>query len=216
MRAVDGGTDLVHEKTRAREAVAIAGVVLAAGTSSRLGRPKQLVVVDGKPMVQHVVDALLAAGVHEVVVVLGHEADAVRAALAPHPRVRAVVNPDHAAGLSSSLVVGLRSVSARAGAVAIVLGDQPRLPAEVIARVVRVWRHSAAGVVRARFEGVPGHPVVAARAAWDRLMRATGDGGARDLLGPDAEEVEIEAPAPIDVDTPGDLERLRRTSPPDG
>ena len=80
----------------------IAGVVLAAGTSSRLGRPKQLLPLQGKPLTQHVIDATIAAGLDEVVVVLGHAAEEVEAGLELPPPARAVVNPDYEAGQSSS------------------------------------------------------------------------------------------------------------------
>src|SRR5918997_5983315 len=103
----------------------ISAVVLAAGASTRLGRPKQLLELDGKPLLQHVVDALDGAGLDEVVVVLGHEAERIRAAVVLPARGRVVVNRAHRSGQASSLRAGLDAVDAASEAAVVVLGDQP-------------------------------------------------------------------------------------------
>jgi molybdenum cofactor cytidylyltransferase len=190
----------------------ISAVVLAAGASRRLGRPKQLLELDGKPLLQHVVDACVGAGLDEVVVVLGHEAERVRAALARDRVVRTVTNASYRSGQASSLAAGLDAVDARAEAVVIVLGDQPRLSAEAIRRAVAEWQGSRAPVVRSYYGNVPGHPVVAARSAWDVLRAARGDRGARDTLADsaiDVVRVDMGSPPLDDVDTWEQYERLR-------
>lgn len=191
----------------------ISGIVLAAGESTRLGRPKQLLDLDGKPLLQHVVDAVGAVGLDEVVIVLGHEAESVRAALALGPAARTVVNPLYRSGQASSLVAGLDAVDPRAEAAVIVLGDQPRMSAEIVRRVVAEWRRSDAPVVRSFYGGVPGHPVVVGRAQWPVLRAARGDAGARAVLeaaSVPVNELDLGEEPLDDVDTWEQYERLRR------
>ncbi|HEX3327669.1 MAG TPA: nucleotidyltransferase family protein, partial [Actinomycetota bacterium] len=140
----------------------IAAVVLAAGTSSRLGRPKQLLELDGKPLLQHVID-LAAASFDEVVVVLGFEADAIEAALALPLNSRVARNPDYRQGMSTSLRVGIGDLGDRIQAAAIFLGDQPRMPAELVSAVLSTWRSAGSRVARPRFGATPGHPVIVHR-----------------------------------------------------
>ena len=189
----------------------IAGVVLAAGTSSRLGRPKQLLPLQGKPLTQHVVDATIAAGLDEVVVVLGHAAEEVEAGLELPPPARAVVNPDYEAGQSSSLRTGLRALGPDVKAAVILLGDQPGIQFDVIRRVVRVYEDTGDPVVRASYEGKLGHPVLFDRKLWSELQQVEGDRGARDLLAAHPEwvaTVEVKGDPPGDVDDWDDYERV--------
>ena len=197
----------------------ISGLVLAAGASTRLGRPKQLLELAGKPLLQHVVDACAGAALDEVVVVLGHRADEIGARLRLGPGVRTARNPDHARGQASSLAVGLAAADPRSDAVVITLGDQPGLTAELIGRAVEAWRASEAPVLRCYFGDVPGHPVVAAREAWSVLSRAIGDEGARSVLAEGSvpvTELRLPGPPPIDVDTWEDFERLAGAAEPPG
>lgn len=190
----------------------IAAVVLAAGTSSRLGVPKQLLEVRGRPLLQHVVDACVAAGLPEVVVVLGHEATRIRDALDLPDPVRVVVNPHFERGQSTSLVAGVSSLGPDVEAALIVLGDQPGMTPELIRKVVDAWRDTGASVVRAHFSGVPGHPVLIARAEWPLLLEATGDVGARDLferVGGKVVEADMGVEPLVDVDTWEQYERMR-------
>jgi molybdenum cofactor cytidylyltransferase len=219
----------------------IAGVVLAAGGASRFGSPKQLAELDGVPLLQHAVDAALAVpAVDPVVVVLGAEAERVRAAvdlgdaqaasaslgaarptaappasaaLGPLRAARPVVCPDWADGMAASLRCGIAAVG-DPDWVLVTLGDQPRVTAQVIAAVVDTAASAAPGVdaVRATYDGVPGHPVALSRAMLPRVAQLRGDVGARELLG-DATVRTFEAGHlcdPADVDTPEELEGLRR------
>ena len=193
----------------------ISGLVLAAGGSTRLGTPKQLLELAGKPLLQHVIESCAAAELDEVVVVLGHEAAEISRALRWPRGARTVLNPEYRRGQSSSLAVGLASVDVRSEAVVILLGDQPGVSPWLIRRALEAWRGSGAPVLRCYFGEVPGHPVVAARAAWPQLAQATGDEGARSVLdrGPlRVAELHLAGPAPIDVDTWEDYRRLGETS----
>jgi len=188
----------------------IAGVVLAAGTSSRLGRPKQLLDLDGKPLLQHVVESACAAGLDEVVVVLGHAAAEIEPRLSLPGTARTVINPDYTEGQSTSLRVGLGALGPDVEAAVIVLGDQPGLSSDLVRRVVREWRTSGAPVLRPLFRGAPGHPVVAGRAAWVAFMGAAGDEGARGVMpGLEVAEVELGLDPLADIDTWDDYRSVR-------
>ncbi len=196
----------------------IAGVVLAAGTSSRLGRPKQLLELQGKTVLQHVVDAAGSAGLDEVLVVLGHLADEVRGSLSLPARARVVVNADYAAGQSTSLRAGLAALEdSPAEAAVVLLGDQPLVREEAIRAVAQAFRETGASVVRARYGARIGHPILLARRVWRSARELQGDVGARGLIGELADvepqrvqDVELAGPAPEDIDTPEQYERLRQ------
>ncbi len=192
----------------------IAGVVLAAGTSSRLGRgrPKQLLPLRGRPITQHVIDAAIDAGLDDVIVVLGHSAETVRAGLELRPPARAVVNPDFEAGQSSSLRAGLGALGDAARAAVFLLGDQPDIRAEAIRTVAEIYEETGGPVVRATYEkGRLGHPVLFDRRVWAELETVEGDRGARDLLAAHPEwivQAEIPGQPPSDIDSWEDYERL--------
>jgi molybdenum cofactor cytidylyltransferase len=189
----------------------VAGVVLAAGTSSRLGAPKQLLELEGKPLLQHVVDVIAASGLDETVIVLGHAAEEVADRISLPPRARVVVNADYARGMASSLAAGVDAVDPDSDAAVVVLGDQPRLTRAHVRRAVQAFARGQAPIVRALFGDVPGHPIVVARSHWHLLRAATGDKGARDVLASHADVVDhIDLGAPLDdVDTWEDYESLR-------
>jgi molybdenum cofactor cytidylyltransferase len=189
----------------------ISGIVLAAGTSSRLGRAKQLLDLDGKPVLQHVVDALDESFLDEIVVVLGHEAEVIGRALRVPASARIVVNPHYAAGQSTSLRCGLESLGVEVEAAVIVLGDQPGVTAGMIDRVIEEWKASGAPVVRAYFGSTPGHPVLVGRAAWGSFTSASGDEGARTVMSSvrgEVRKVVLGDEPLVDVDTWEGYERL--------
>jgi molybdenum cofactor cytidylyltransferase len=191
----------------------IAGVVLAAGGASRFGSPKQLAELEGMPLLQHAVDAVLAVpAVDPVVVVLGASAERVREAVA-FGDARPITCPDWADGMAASLRCGIAAVG-DADWVVVTLGDQPRVTAQVIAAVVDTAASAPPDVdaVRATYDGVPGHPVALSRAMLPRVAQLRGDVGARELLGHTTVRT-FEAGGlsdPVDVDTPEELEALRR------
>jgi molybdenum cofactor cytidylyltransferase len=190
----------------------IAGVVLAAGGASRFGSPKQLADLDGVPLLQHAVDAMLAVpGIDQVVVVLGAEAASVREAI-DFRSARAVVCADWDKGMAASLRCGVTAVG-DCEWVIVTLGDQPRVTPQVIAAVIDEAGGAPVGTaaVRAMYDGVPGHPVALGRAMLPGVAQLSGDVGARELLG-SATVRTFEAAGlcdPADVDTPEELEALR-------
>jgi molybdenum cofactor cytidylyltransferase len=195
----------------------ITGIVLAAGSSSRLGRPKQLLDLGGKPVLQHVVDAALAAPLDEVVVVLGHAAREIGAAVPPTGRTRFALNTEYGAGQATSLRTGLRAADAGSQAAVVLLGDQPGVRAEAIAAVVAAWERGAARVVQASYGGHPAHPTLFDRSVWGEVEQTAGDQGARSLLASHPEWtvlVEVGGEPPEDIDTEEDYLRVRATFQP--
>ncbi|CAH1676790.1 Uncharacterized MobA-related protein [Hyphomicrobiales bacterium] len=192
----------------------LAGIVLAAGQSTRMGaRNKLLQPLRGKPILRHAVEAQLEAGLAPVLVVTGHEREAVAAALSDLP-VQIVHNPDYASGLASSLKAGTAALPAEAPGVVVSLGDMPNVTARTIDRLVETYkaRTEALAVVPTLF-GQRGNPVLLARELFPGVSLLTGDRGARRLLeeaGERVVEVAFDDPAiAIDVDTPEALRALQ-------
>jgi molybdenum cofactor cytidylyltransferase len=138
---------------------ALAAVVLAAGESRRMGRPKQLLPFGDRTILECVVDTLLTAGVGEVIVVLGHLADRVQAVLGDRP-VRVVENTSYRQGMLSSVKCGMRAVGAGCDAVLFALGDQPHIAASVVCELIGHYRQGEAGIVIPRYGSKKGHPIL--------------------------------------------------------
>lgn len=184
------------------------GVVLAAGEARRFGSLKQLAPLGGRPLLQHALDTAVGSpALDRVVLVLGAQADRVRAAI-ESGRADVVVCPDWDEGVAASLRAG---VMAAAGAewVVVLLGDEPDLPGEAVARVIAAAGEAPAAVraVRAMWAGRPGHPVALHADLLGRVGELRGDTGARALLG-GVPVLAVECGdlgTPGDVDTPADL-----------
>jgi len=191
----------------------IAGVVLAAGTSSRMGRHKLLLDLGGTPVLQHVLDAAAAAPLDEVVVVVGRDAQRVAGAVRWTARTRFVLNPAFETGQASSLLAGLGAVEPDAEAAVILLGDQPGVRSEAIEAVVEAFRDGGGPAVQASYGGRPAHPTLLGRSLWPSLQGLSGDEGARGLLESLRSDrrtlVELGGEPPDDLDTDRDYERLR-------
>ena len=190
---------------RQRPSRRIAGIVLAAGTSSRMGRNKLIETIHGKPLVRQAVDAALASRLDPVMVVTGHEAERIDAALRGAP-VTLVHNSFYREGLSTSLRTGIAAVPGDCEGAMILLGDMPGISPALIDRLVAAFdpiQGRAICVACAR--GQRGHPVLWSRAFFDSIAALGGDKGARELLEAHAGQIiEIEASddAPLtDIDT---------------
>jgi molybdenum cofactor cytidylyltransferase len=190
-----------------------AAVVLAAGRSSRMGEANKLLEdVAGAPMVRHAVEAAVASRADPVVVVTGHEAERVRAAVADLP-VTLVHNPDYADGLSTSLRAGLSALPAGADAAVILLGDMPFVRGADCDRVIAALGRENALVAISTASGARGNPVAWSSRLFPELRATEGDAGGRTLMSRYADhvvDVEIGEAAAMDADTPAALETVRR------
>lgn len=207
----------------------VAGLLLAAGEGSRLGRPKALVELGGQTLAELGVTLLREGGTHPVLVVTG----AVPLSLAT---AHAVHNPDWRSGMGSSLAAGLRALGAGAPAsdaratadstsplschdcqaVVVALADQPLVGANAVRRLIAAWREGATVAVAA-YDGKPRNPVLIAREHWDSVLQlATGDTGARPFLRAHPDLVRLvecgDTGSPYDIDTPEDLARVAGVS----
>lgn len=188
----------------------IAGLVLAAGRSTRMGHFKLLADVGGKPMLRRVVEAVTGSRVACTVVVTGHEADAVRAAVAGLG-VAVVHNPRFAEGLATSLAAGLAALPPECDGVVVALGDMPQITSGTLNALLKAFEPGHV-VVPVR-DGEIGNPILWPRDAFGRMAALSGDAGARRLL-PAFEgrvtRVEVqEGDIFTDVDTPEALAALR-------
>ncbi|MFJ2778036.1 NTP transferase domain-containing protein [Kitasatospora sp. NPDC087315] len=189
----------------------VAALVLAAGGGRRLGgRPKALVRYRGRPLVEHAVAVVRAGGCTEVAVVLGAARERVRAT-AHLPGCRLADNPDWADGMGSSLRAGLAALAPEASAALVMLVDTPGVTPAAVARLLTAHR-AGADLAAAAYGGRRGHPVlIGARYFAEAAAGATGDTGARALLGAHADEVALvecaDIAVPDDLDTPADLAR---------
>jgi nicotine blue oxidoreductase len=189
-----------------------AGVVLAAGGGTRFGGPKALVQLRGETLLDRAVRTVRDGGCRPVVVVLGAQADAVRAVAHLDDTV-VVENAAWETGMASSLRCGLDAAAALpAPAAVIALVDQPDITAAAVERLVTRWRDGAAAVV-ATYGGEPRNPVLLDAAVWaDVAARASGDAGARAWLRAHPDRV-VSVPCDDvadahDIDTPDDLQAL--------
>ncbi len=185
----------------------IAGIVLAAGRSTRMGGPNKLLAeIGGRPLVRIAAEEALASRANPVIVVVGHQRDEVARALAGLP-VELVHNPDFAQGLGTSLKAGIAAVPADAEGAIVCLGDMPQVDAGLIDRLIAAFDPDrGALVVTPTFEGKRGNPVLWSRRFFPDLMAIEGDVGARRLIGRYGEAV-VEVPlhgraALVDIDTP--------------
>jgi CTP:molybdopterin cytidylyltransferase MocA len=203
----------MEEKSSAPAELRCGLVILAAGASRRMGSPKQLIELDGKPLIVRAAEAALAAQVWPVVVVLGAHAAAIRPVLA-HLPVLIVENSAWSEGMASSIREGIsaiRQFSRGIDAAILALCDQPAFSAETVARLLQGHRTTGRGIVAARYDGRLGAPALFTREHFAALAALTGEEGARDLINGDPVRVAtVDLPELAhDLDTPADLNRER-------
>jgi len=208
----------------------IAAIVLAAGRATRMGEPKVLLSLGGRTLLAHVIAAAQASGCGPVIVVAGSHAGEVRRE-AEALGAQVVVNPRYAEGMASSLAAGVAAVPSDCEAAVVLLGDQPRVGAAAIDRLIAAYRATGKPMVLSRYGGVAGAPALMtplpaagppaliARPLFPEVAALTGDAGARTVAArhPDqVAEVALAADEAWDVDTPDDLARLRHLLESDG
>jgi molybdenum cofactor cytidylyltransferase len=183
-----------------------AAIVLAAGASTRLGRAKQLVEIDGEPALRRVVRCALSTDPCDCVVVLGHDAARIETVL-DGLAVRALRITDADSGMAASLRAGMAALDPRCAGALIVLTDQPALTAGHLQAICAAWRMSPTLAVASKYAGVLGVPALLPRSWFGEIAALRGDVGARALLrARRAEVIAIAAPdLAQDIDTPEDI-----------
>jgi molybdenum cofactor cytidylyltransferase len=189
----------------------IVGVILAGGSSSRLGRPKQLLPLGDRPVLAHTLAHARAAALDKVIVVLGHEAATAQERI-DFTGAQVVVNPDYREGQSTSLRAGLAALPPDTDAALFILGDQPLIGAAVHDALIAARRATGAPIVMLTYAGVRGNPVLIASELFPELAQVTGDQGARGVIRAHKDAVhEVPIPGPPltdDLDTEEDYARL--------
>jgi len=194
-----------------RERARVAGVVLAAGASSRMGENKLFLRLGGSTVLRRAVGIAGAAGLDPVLVIVGHEGERARAELAGLP-CTAVENPDHARGINTSLRAGITAVPADCGAAVVLLADMPFVTAGMVRALVERFRSGDAPLVLSVYGDVLAPPTLYGRELFPELGALEGEGcGKRVMKRHRAEALEIAWPSSklADVDVPADVERVR-------
>lgn len=188
----------------------ISAIVLAAGESSRFGSAKQLLPIEGRTLIEHVLDNVVHSHVDEVLVVLGAHADALRTYVAG---AQIVMNDDYAAGMSTSIQAGLRAMAPASDAAMIVLADQPYITPRTLDLLIDTYRRTRARIVIPTHDGTRGNPVLIDRSLFAEVMDLRGDVGCRAIFGRHAGDV-VTVPVEergilADIDTIDDHPGLR-------
>jgi molybdenum cofactor cytidylyltransferase len=203
----EGGDTIPHAAPR------VAAIVLAAGSSSRMGTNKLLAEIEGKPMILRVVEAATSAQARPIIVVTGHQDDALRTALSGKS-VTFAHNPDYVDGLATSLKAGIAALPATIDGVLICLGDMPDISTAHLERLISAFDPlEGRSICVPVFSGKRGNPVLWGAEYFDEIRSLKGDVGAKHLIGEHADEVcEVAMPDDAtlnDIDTPDALAKRR-------
>lgn len=196
------------------DALRVAGVILAAGASRRMGANKMLLALDGESLIRRGVRRALAAGLSPVVVVVGHEPDRIRAELKDLP-VELTLNPDYTGPTSGSLHHGLNALGPEVGAAVVMLGDMVRVSQETLAMLVAAARGTDAPLVVSRYGDVTAPPLLFRRSLFPELLAWTGEGCGKTVVKAHSHEAMfVDRPVALlmDVDTPEDYAAAQNNS----
>jgi xanthine dehydrogenase accessory factor len=188
----------------------ISAIVLAAGGSTRMGTPKPLVLINGRPLLDYVLRMVRGSHIDDIVVVLGPEADRVRQAISVD-RARTIVNDAYQEGMSTSIRAGVRAADPRSDGLLIVLGDQPFVASKTLDDLIARRDESHAKILIPTYEGHRGNPVLLDRSLSSEVQEITGDQGCRAIFGRHRDgilEVPVDDPGIlVDLDTPEQISR---------
>lgn len=192
----------------------VSAVILAAGTSQRMGQAKQLLPLGESTLLAQTIENVRSAALDEIILVLGSHAETIERQL-PHPlleRIKIVLNQSYGQGMASSLHAGLSAVDRDSSAALIVLGDQPFVRPQTLDQIVQEHRRSRAKIAIPVYQGQRGNPVLLDRSLFAEAMALEGDVGCRAIFSRHLEEivnVEVEDNGVLlDIDDPGDYQRL--------
>ena len=195
-----------------------AGLVLAAGASTRMGKPKQLLPVLDETLLGRVLNGSLKSDLDKVVLVLGHEAGEIQAAIEEsleHPKLLVIVNRRYEEGISSSVRAGLSVIEGTHGHVMVLLADMPHIDANLINLLLRQYLTSGLPIGAVKIKNRRSHPVIFSRKMYPELHRLKGDRGARDLFQRYRDKVILVEPEGVyddrDIDTPEDYASFQKS-----
>jgi len=193
----------------------VSAVILAAGTSTRMGQAKQLLPLGGTTVLARTIDNVRSAGLVEMVLVLGASAEAIRRQLPQSllDGLKVVVNQAYRQGMASSLREGLSALDPQTGAALIILGDQPFIRPQTLHQIMAGYHRSGAQIVIPSHQGKRGNPVLLSRSVFPEVMALEGDTGCRAIFPNHLEailKVEVEDPGILlDIDNQDDYDRLK-------
>jgi len=184
----------------------VSGIILAAGQSSRMGQPKQLLALGGKPMLWHVAMTACQAGFDEVIVITGAYEREVKEAVQDLP-LKVIYNEDWMQGQSASVKKAVQSIANESQAVVFLLADQPLVDIELIHNLIQTYHETGASIIMPRFQNIPGNPVLFDVGVWRAaLLQLSGDEGARQIIRKNQEAIQYveskNATIFLDADTP--------------
>jgi molybdenum cofactor cytidylyltransferase len=190
----------------------IGAVILAAGTSSRMGEPKQLLRLGGKPLLEQVLDNVRSAAVDEIVVVLGAAAENIRQQV-DLSQIKVVINSSYEQGMGTSLGAGLAALDPAISAALILLADQPFVRPATLDRICAEYRRSHAQIVIPLYKGFRGNPVLLDQSVFPEVMALSGDVGCRAIFGNHLEGI-VKLPVDdvgilLDIDSKADFEKMQ-------
>jgi len=190
--------------------VRIGAAILAAGSSSRLGEPKQLVSFQGKPLLQHTIDELKKLGLAENVVVLGANEDLIKKEI-DFKSVKPIHNESWEEGMASSLRLAVQTAKKKdLDGLLVLLSDQPFVNSELLGELIEFYKPNEEMIMASEYDDILGVPALFDRYYYRELMKMTGDTGARKLINTFQEKVKRVKfkKGAIDIDTPEDLKQL--------
>ena len=191
----------------------VSAVILAAGTSSRMGSQKQLLRLGSKTLLEHTLDSVQASNIHEIVVVLGSAAESIRTLIA-HEKIKVVVNEAFQEGMGTSLQRGLAALDPQAAATLVVLADQPLVKTATINRLIDEYRQHKPQILIPLYRGFRGNPVLLDRSVFPEIAALNGDTGCRAIFGDHLENIRrlaVDDPGILlDADRPADLAKLNQ------
>jgi molybdenum cofactor cytidylyltransferase len=201
----------MHSRIQTPREPVVFAAVLAAGRSLRFGRSKLLETLDGQPLVRRAADVARGACGDRSILVTGHDSATVVAAAGDAPQF-VIVNDHHEEGMGGSIALAARAVAHTADALLILFADQPLVTVQHAAALTGAWSGAQDEIVATAFAGTTGPPVLFPRGAFDALAALSGDTGAKRILEDAAVRVRTVRfeDAAIDIDTPADLEKLRK------
>jgi molybdenum cofactor cytidylyltransferase len=195
--------------------IRISGILLAAGESKRMGKPKLLLNLGESNIINTTIENLLKSKIFELIIVLGHEAQNIESSLSSQDkRIKFVTNKNYREGMSTSIKCGVLTASKDSEAFLIALGDQPLISPKIINRLIEKYQSSGVGIITVMHQSLRGHPVIISKKYVQEILSLNGDIGARDLLKQhldDTASINIESSEEFfDIDRTQDYEELKR------